>query len=179
MSSKTSNLTITIPSSFIKQLYFLFHSFSFSFISPCFFPQPSVFFFFSFLLSFLPLGRIQLQPKLRRQLSSSLHFSAFFFFFFSHLSSSWPDPTPIGASSTAFFLSALLSFFFPPQLSSFLPLGRIHSQSVDEAPALLSSDPLHLIDDDCKPFLASVNGNLTFPSSPLRCCSPFEEESEK
>ncbi|KAE8055667.1 hypothetical protein FH972_012493 [Carpinus fangiana] len=39
----------------------------------------------------------------------------------------------------------------------------LHSQSVDEAPALLSGDPLHRIDDDRKPFLTSVNGNLTFP----------------
>jgi hypothetical protein len=41
----------------------------------------------------------------------------------------------------------------------------LHSQSVDEAPAPLSGDPLHRIDDNCKPFLTSVNGNLTFPSN--------------
>ncbi|KAE8075677.1 hypothetical protein FH972_014371 [Carpinus fangiana] len=40
----------------------------------------------------------------------------------------------------------------------------------------LSGDPLHRINDDCKPFLTFVNGNLTFPFSSLRCCSPFEEE---
>jgi hypothetical protein len=41
----------------------------------------------------------------------------------------------------------------------------LHSQSVDEALAPLSGNPLHGIDDDCKPFLTSVNGNLTFPSN--------------
>ncbi|KAE7999905.1 hypothetical protein FH972_004289 [Carpinus fangiana] len=41
----------------------------------------------------------------------------------------------------------------------------LHSQSVDEALAPLSGDPLHRIDDNCKPFLTSVNGNLTFPSN--------------
>ncbi|KAE8055374.1 hypothetical protein FH972_012215 [Carpinus fangiana] len=41
----------------------------------------------------------------------------------------------------------------------------LHSQSVDEAPAPLSGDPLHRIDDNRKPFLTSVNGNLTFPSN--------------
>ncbi|KAE8098846.1 hypothetical protein FH972_016880 [Carpinus fangiana] len=41
----------------------------------------------------------------------------------------------------------------------------LHSQSVDGAPAPLSGDPLHRIDDDRKPFLTSVNGNLTFPSN--------------
>jgi hypothetical protein len=41
----------------------------------------------------------------------------------------------------------------------------LHSQSIDEAPAPLSGDPLHRTDDDRKPFLTSVNGNLTFPSN--------------
>jgi hypothetical protein len=41
----------------------------------------------------------------------------------------------------------------------------LHLQSVDEAPAPLSGDPLHRIDDDRKPFLTSVDGNLTFPSN--------------
>jgi hypothetical protein len=42
----------------------------------------------------------------------------------------------------------------------------LHSQSVDKAPAPLSNDPLHRIDDDDrKPFITSVNGNLTFPSN--------------
>jgi hypothetical protein len=41
----------------------------------------------------------------------------------------------------------------------------LHSQSVDEAPMPLSGDPLHQIDDDRKPFLTSVDSNLTFPSN--------------
>jgi hypothetical protein len=41
----------------------------------------------------------------------------------------------------------------------------LHSQSIDEAPVLLSSDPLHRTDDDHKPFLTFVNNNLTFPSN--------------
>jgi hypothetical protein len=39
----------------------------------------------------------------------------------------------------------------------------LHSQFGDESPTPLSNDPLHRIDDDHKPFLTSVNGNLTFP----------------
>ena len=112
MNGKTSNLTITVPSLFIKQLYFIFPPFFFSFLSPQFFPQPSVFIFFPSQLSSSWPARIQLQLELCRQLSSSLHFSAFFVFFPSQLSSSRPDPTPTGALSTAFFLSALLKFFF-------------------------------------------------------------------
>jgi hypothetical protein len=41
----------------------------------------------------------------------------------------------------------------------------LHSQSVNEALAPLSGDPLHRIDDDRKPFLTSINDNLTFPSN--------------
>jgi hypothetical protein len=41
----------------------------------------------------------------------------------------------------------------------------LHSQSIDEALAPLSGDPLHRIDDDRKPFLTFVNGNLIFPSN--------------
>jgi hypothetical protein len=39
----------------------------------------------------------------------------------------------------------------------------LHSQFVDKSPTPLSSDPLLRIDDDHKPFLTSVNGNLIFP----------------
>jgi hypothetical protein len=41
----------------------------------------------------------------------------------------------------------------------------LHSQFVNEAPAPLSGDPLHRIDNDHKPFLTSINDNLTFPSN--------------
>ncbi|KAE8077454.1 hypothetical protein FH972_016016 [Carpinus fangiana] len=51
------------------------------------------------------------------------------------------------------------------ELSTTQAMELLHSQSVDEAPAPLSGDPLHRIDDDRKRFLTSVNGNLTFPSN--------------
>ena len=67
MNSKTSNLIITILSSFIKQLYFLSPLFFVLFhFSHFFFPQPFIFFFFPlstpFLLPKMWVGRIQLQP---------------------------------------------------------------------------------------------------------------------
>jgi hypothetical protein len=41
----------------------------------------------------------------------------------------------------------------------------LHSQFIDKALAPLSGNPFHRIDNDHKPFLTSVNDNLTFPSN--------------
>jgi hypothetical protein len=112
-----SNLIIIIPSSFIKQLYFLTPPFSFFFFS-LLFSTIAALCFFSFSLNFLPYRRKK----------------------------------PVSTT-------ALL------ELPTTQAMELLHSQSVDEALAPLSGNPLHGIDDNCKPFLTSVNGNLTFPSN--------------
>jgi hypothetical protein len=153
MNSKTSNLTITIPSLFIKQLYFL---------SPPFFPfhlsllfsscSPPIFFLSS-------LNAISLRQ--RGELAGS--------------NSNQSRPNENGFEFLQFCeeierLMTVSSENVNP-FTAFLELPTtqamelLHLQPIDEAPTPLSDDPLHRIDDNRKPFLTSVNGNLTFPSN--------------